>query len=230
MPNIFDLIRRFNKYPCICGNYISPIANYCQKCGVLISHNLVDTSKQKTMNQKIVLLVSIFIGGSIFIFWFVQTLPNRSSEEQAYRIVNTNNVKCPICEEIMLKNRLALAHRRYLTENGISQWSEQIRMIPNGAHIMLYSNGNGIVATGIAIQEYKYDLLSKWEKESRIETGRWDKKDIEVQYVGLEDFRKIDPPFKKINEAIAPDGIFLPRTVIPLTPEAGEKLWNALHD
>lgn len=123
-------------------------------------------------------------------------------------LLNTNRKYQPNAEKFMLDKGCAFA-------NG-DKWAPKINHIETGSKVLLYANGAGIIAVGIATAE-KRNI--PWPGG----LGR---------FVMLRDFRRLKAPFAaaSIRKIAENDNYPLLQTLITLPEQIGEKVWKACMD
>lgn len=120
-------------------------------------------------------------------------------------IVNTNQTNNPNSEPDMLKNEKCAAY--------YSPWKYYIDEIEANDIIFLYSNGNGIIARGIAT--------------GITETANYERKADEEHYMNLDRFQLLKKPLEpsKITEIVG-HKLMYNQTVISLPHMFGISLWQ----
>jgi hypothetical protein len=127
-----------------------------------------------------------------------------TSKNQVF-LVNTDRKHGNETENYMLQRCRAVA-----TSPG---WMEQIDRITNGSKVLLYANGIGIIAGGIATAERKDDVVGS-------EAAR---------YVQLVEFFKVDPPLtqKDVQSLFNwTQPVLRTITVLSNTDNIAEKVWK----
>jgi hypothetical protein len=143
--------------------------------------------------------------------WFHLELPELyvrgrriSSSVPGIFLVNTNRRHVHSAEQHMLVHGVALA-----TE---PKWMVKINRITANSRVVLYANGVGIVALGVATPERRDDTFHG----------------SPMRFVKLRDFRRLKTPLSstEIKKAGGKDYVFRP-TVLELSGSEGEKVWAA---
>ncbi len=119
-------------------------------------------------------------------------------------LVNSNRKHDPMAEPHMLEQAVTLA-----TE---PKWMQKINRITANSRVLLYGNGAGILALGVATPE---------RRDGRLGSSL-------MRYVRLRDFKtlKTHMPPAAIKQAGGKDYVFR-HTVLELSGAEGEKVWNA---
>lgn len=119
-------------------------------------------------------------------------------------LVNSNRRHDPAAEPHMLEHAVALA-----TE---PKWMQKINRITANSRVLLYGNGTGVLALGIATPERRDGRLGA----------------APMRYVKLRDFKKLKSPMTPamIKQAGGKDYVFR-HTVLELSGAEGEKVWSA---
>jgi hypothetical protein len=117
-------------------------------------------------------------------------------------LVNTNRTHQPTAEARMLDDGVALATS--------PKWMRKINRISAGSRVLLYGNGAGILAIGLATPD---------RRDSDLDGEP-------MRFVRLRDFKKLKRPIpaseaRKVGEK----GIVFRHTVAELGGEEGEKIW-----
>ncbi|WP_090833204.1 MULTISPECIES: hypothetical protein [unclassified Bacillus (in: firmicutes)] len=126
-------------------------------------------------------------------------------------IINTNKTNWPEDEQDMLVNEKCAAY--------FSPWKEKINHIQPNDLVFLYSNGNGIIARGIAT--------------GVCEQGNYINRDglhvDEQNYMYLNRFERLQEPISaaEINKVVGYSVVF-GRTMIPMDYDSGLTLWQAI--
>ncbi len=123
-------------------------------------------------------------------------------------LLNTNRKYQPDAEKFMLDKDCAFA-------NG-DKWAPKINHIGTGSKVLLYANGAGIIAIGIATAERR--------------NITWD--DGPGRFVKLREFRKLKSAFTagSIRKIAGNKNYPLLQTLITLPEQIGEKIWKECID
>jgi len=127
-----------------------------------------------------------------------------SNSDPGIFLVNSNRSHDPLTEPYMLDHGVALA-----TE---PKWMRKINRITANSRVLLYGNGIGILALGIATPERRDGVLGS----------------TPMRFVKLREFKKLKTVMapSEIKKAGAKDYVFR-HTVLELSGAEGEKVWNA---
>lgn len=117
-------------------------------------------------------------------------------------VVNTNRTYNAATEPYMLQHGVALATAQ--------KWMQKINRITAGSRVLLYGNGVGILAIGVATP-HRQDSNLNGEP---------------MRYVKLRDFKQLAAPLppSKIKKVAGKDYVFR-HTVLELGGEEGERVW-----
>ena len=118
--------------------------------------------------------------------------------------MNSNRSNHPATEPYMLTHGVALAT--------VDKWMRKINRISSGSRVLLYGNGAGILAVGIATPE---------RRDSELDG-------MPMRFVKLRDFKKLQHPMSpsEIRKVGGKDFVFR-HTVVELSGAEGEKVWSA---
>jgi len=127
-----------------------------------------------------------------------------SSSVPGLFLVNSNRRHDPAAEPYMLNHAVALA-----TE---PKWMQKINRITANSRVLLYGNGTGILALGIATLERRDGRLGS----------------APMRYVKLRDFKRLQSPMAPatIKQEGGKDFVFR-HTVLELSGTEGDKVWAA---
>lgn len=127
-----------------------------------------------------------------------------SSSVPGIFLVNSNRSYEPATEPYMLTHGVALATA--------DKWMRKINRITAGSRVLLYGNGVGILALGIATPERRDGDLNG----------------TSMRFVKLRDFKKLQHPIppSEIKQVGGKDFVFR-HTVLELSGAEGEKVWDA---
>ena len=117
-------------------------------------------------------------------------------------LVNTNRTHQPMSEPHMLQHGVALATS--------PKWMRKINRISAGSRVLLYGNGTGILAVGIATPERRDALLNGGP----------------MRFVRLRDFKKLKKPIAPSEaKQVGGKNFVFRHTVAEITGTEAEKLW-----
>ena len=127
-----------------------------------------------------------------------------SSSAPGIFLVNTNRRYESATEPYMLTNGVALAT--------VEKWMRKINRITAGSRVMLYGNGVGILAVGIATPDRRDGALNG----------------SPMRFVKLRDFKRLKHAMSpaEIKKAGGKDFVFR-HTVLELSGTEGDKVWDA---
>ena len=93
---------------------------------------------------------------------------------------------------------------------------EKVDLVDRGDIILIYENGVGIVACGIADGRLIARDYEGWEDEEHL--------------MHLDEYQRVSPPYRpeaisKLSRELTSTGVFFARTLSPLRPEVGDAIY-----